>query len=146
VSPETLVELCVRLGASLLDLEEPPNELRGGSGDWRERRSRSGRLRLLVRVAVFSVFAVFEERRGWTSEGSGCEIAERCAPSEDASEIAARGNGTEETSERARGKTHAGTVTQSSASLAVVSTAVIAPRPREWRTKRLGCRVVFYVY
>ena len=50
---------------------------------------------------------------------------------EDASEIAARGNGLEETSRRARVKTHAEIVTQSSASLAVVSTAAIAPRPRE---------------
>jgi hypothetical protein len=50
---------------------------------------------------------------------------------EDASEIAARGNGLEETSRRARGKTHAEIVTQSSASLAVVSTAAISPRPRE---------------
>ena len=50
---------------------------------------------------------------------------------EDASEIAARGNGLEKTSRRARAKTHAEIVTQSSASLAVVSTAAIAPRPRE---------------
>jgi hypothetical protein len=50
---------------------------------------------------------------------------------EDASEIAARGNGLEKTSRRARVKTHAEIVTQSSASLAVVSTAAIAPRPRE---------------
>ena len=47
------------------------------------------------------------------------------------SEIAARGNGLEETSRRARVKTHAEIVTQLSASLAVVSTAAIAPRPRE---------------
>ena len=50
---------------------------------------------------------------------------------EDGSEIAARGNGLEKTSRRARVKTHAEIVTQSSASLAVVSTAAIAPRPRE---------------
>ena len=52
VSSERLVEGAVRRGASLLDLEETPDQLRGGSGDRRESRSRSGRLRLLVRVAA----------------------------------------------------------------------------------------------